>query len=380
MKIVIAPDSFKGSLSAVDVSDSIERGILKVIPEAEIIKLPMSDGGEGLVNTILTVLGGTMVQKEVTGPLGDKVLADFAIVEEGQTAVIEMAEASGLPLVPPDQRNPLLTTTYGTGELIKAALDKNVKKIIIGIGGSATNDAGVGMAQALGVKFLDKEKNCISFGGGELNKIEKIDLSDLDPRIKDVEVKVACDVNNPLYGHNGAAYIYGPQKGATKEVVRILDDNLSYIGKKIKDEMGIDLQNIPGAGAAGGLGAGLVAFLDGKLVSGLDIVLNTYNIEEIMKDTSLVITGEGKIDEQSVNGKVTVGVAKKAKSYGIPVIALAGTVNNKALKELNKHIDAIFSIIPAPVDLDEAFSKSSKWIEHTIEQVFKLLRVDVITN
>ncbi len=328
------------------------------------------------VSTILAVMGGKMIEKEVTGPLGEPVVANFALVEQGDLAIIEMAAASGLPLVPCGKENPMDTTTYGTGELIKAAIDEGAKKIIIGIGGSATNDMGVGMAQALGISFLNKFHNPIGFGGGELSKITKIDYSGLDTRISDVDIIVACDVNNPLYGENGAAHIYGPQKGARPDMIEVLDNNLRYLSMLLKADLGIDFQGILGSGAAGGLGAGLMAFLHGKLVSGIDIILDIYNIVEKLEDVGLVITGEGQIDRQSINGKVAIGLAKKAREYGVPVIALAGTVDNVALTDLNSYIDAIFSITQGPVSLNEAFANTSTWIEDTTKQIMRLITLN----
>ncbi|MFP4660630.1 MAG: glycerate kinase [Halanaerobiales bacterium] len=376
MKVLIAPDSFKGSLSAVEVADYIERGLLKVCKDVKVIKLPMADGGEGTVDTILAALSGKFIEAEVTGPLGNQVIAGFGLIDKGRTAIIEMAAASGYTLIPEDQANPMKTTTYGTGELIKAALDKGVEEIILGIGGSATNDAGVGMAQALGVSFLDNADKDIGFGGGELSRIKKIDCSCLDSRIEKVNIKVACDVNNPLYGENGAAYVYGPQKGATDKMVKTLDKNLRHIAKLIKNKTGIDLQTVPGAGAAGGLGGGLKAFLDAELLSGIDIILDTYNIDDKIKGTDLVITGEGKIDKQTMNGKVPLGVARMANHYSIPVVAIAGMVVSDECSELNEYIDCIFSITQAPVDIEQAKKQTSSWIEFTTQQIinFYLLK------
>jgi len=259
VKIVIAPDSFKGSLTALEAANAIEDGFRRVFPEAEIVKVPMADGGEGTVQSLVDATGGRIVKRIVTGPLGDKVEAQFGILGDGKTAVIEMASASGLPLIPPHKRNPMVTTTYGTGELIKAALDMDCRKFIIGIGGSATNDGGGGMAQALGVKLLDKDGNDIPFGGKGLLKLNRIDISTLDPRIAESEIVVACDVDNPLTGPRGAARVYSPQKGATPEMVEILEKALERFAEVVKRDLGKDVKNIPGAGAAGGLGAGLMA-------------------------------------------------------------------------------------------------------------------------
>lgn len=374
MKIMIAPDSFKGSLSAIEVAENIEKGILRVFPNAAIIKVPMADGGEGTVQTLITATGGKKVYKTVTNPLGEPVEAYFGILGDGKTGVIEMATASGLPLIPFEKADPSKTTTYGTGELIKAALDKGIEQLIIGIGGSATNDGGVGMAQALGVHFWDENQQEIGFGGGELKRIESIDLSELDPRIKDVKIQVACDVSNLLYGPDGAAYVYAPQKGADPEMVKELDDNLRYFADIVQKELGMDIQNIPGAGAAGGLGAGLVTFLNAELKSGVEIILDVIELKKKMFDVDLVITGEGKIDGQTVNGKTPIGVARIAKEQGIPVIAIVGTIGVQAEKVLSEGIDAIFSIIQEPVDIKEAIEKTPKWLQLTSEQVMRVLK------
>jgi len=374
MKILIAPDSFKGSLDAIAVANHIENGILKVLPEAEVLKMPMADGGEGTVKTLVEATRGRYIYKEVTGPLGERVNAYFGVLGNEKSAVVEMTTASGLPLVPEGKETPLKATTYGTGELIKYALDEGVKDLIIGIGGSATSDAGIGMAQALGASFKYANGQEVGFGGRELNKITEINLSKLDKRIKETKIHVACDVNNPLYGPDGAAYIYAPQKGASLEQVKILDNNLRYFAELVEKELGLDLQGISGAGAAGGLGAGLVAFLNGELNSGLDIILANYNIEEILQGVDLVITGEGKIDQQSLCGKVPIGVARRAAKYHIPVVALTGIFDYQASAELNNYIDAIFCIAQEPVSIKEAISNTSVWIEVTSEQIIRLLK------
>lgn len=374
MKVIIAPDSFKGSLSAIEVADHIEKGILSVFPGAEIIKVPMADGGEGTVQTLVDATGGKIIRKKVTGPIGEKVEAYFGILGNKKTAIIEMATASGLTLLHEDKKNPLLTTTYGTGELIAYALNYDVEEIIIGIGGSATNDAGVGMAQALGVSFTDENGEEIGFGGGELKRIKNINMNKLDKRIKDITVRVACDVTNPLYGPEGAAYIYGPQKGATLEQVEYLDENLKYISTLIKEQFGVELQSIPGTGAAGGLGAGIVVFLNGKLSSGLDIVLKAYDFDKKLHGVDLVITGEGKIDTQTINGKVPIGVAKMAKKHDVTVIAIAGIIEYEAYDFLKSYIDSIYSISQGPVSIQEAMSNTAKWIEITTIQIMNTLK------
>ncbi|MFW6035026.1 MAG: glycerate kinase [Halothermotrichaceae bacterium] len=372
MKILIAPDSFKNSLTAMEAAESIEKGILKVYPDADIHKLPMADGGEGTVQSLIDATGGRKKYKEVLGPLGHSVKAYYGLLGDNRTAVIEMATASGLPLVPREKADPRKTTTYGTGQLIKAVLDEDIKKIIIGIGGSATNDAGVGMAQALGIKFMDANGKEIGHGGSELCKIKKIDMTGLDKRIEDVDIKVACDVSNPLHGPDGASYIYGPQKGATPNIVKELDDNLRYFADIVKEKLNINLQGIPGAGAAGGLGAGLVVFLDAELESGIDIILKASKLEDYLPNVDLVITGEGRIDEQSLNGKTPIGIARKAKEYNLPVIGIAGSLGQKASLVLDEGIDSIFSIIPHPIDLDNALQHASEWLELTAEYIMRV--------
>ncbi|MCK4257863.1 MAG: glycerate kinase [Halanaerobiales bacterium] len=373
MKILIATDSFKGSLTAREVGESLERGLKKANPRFSIHILPMADGGEGTVESLVDSTAGRIVKKSVTGPLGERVDAFFGILGNEKTAVIEMSAASGLPLVPNDKRNPLKTTTFGTGELIKAALDEGCRDLIIGIGGSATNDCGVGMVQALGGHFLDVDSNEVGYGGGELQRIHTIDLSGLDTRLLETTIQVACDVENPLYGKNGAAYIYGPQKGATPEMVEELDTGLRHIGMLIQQTLGISVGNFPGAGAAGGLGAGLMAFLKAELKCGIDIVTEASKIEEIIPEMDIVITGEGKIDLQTIYGKTPIGVAKVAKKFKIPVIGIAGTLGDGAEMVYEHGIDALFSIINAPMTLEQAMEKSESLLVQLGENVGRLL-------
>ncbi|RKY00394.1 glycerate kinase [Candidatus Poribacteria bacterium] len=373
MRVVIAPDSFKGSLTALEVANAVEEGLKRVIPDLEAVKVPMADGGEGTVQSLVDATGGRIIKRTVTGPLGEKVEAEFGILGDGVTAVIEMASASGLPLVPPEKRNPMVTTTYGTGELIKAALDMGCRRFIIGIGGSATNDGGAGMAQALGVKLLDKDGKQIPFGGGGLLKLERIDISTLDPRIKESEIVVACDVDNPLTGPRGAARVYAPQKGATPEMVEILDRALKRFAEIVRRDLGKDVENVPGAGAAGGLGAGLMAFLNAKLRSGVEIVIETVKLEEKMRGADLVITGEGGIDSQTVFGKTPIGVAKTAKKFDLPVIAIAGGISDDASVLYEHGIDAMVSIIPRPMSLEEAISRGAELVADAAERAARLL-------
>ncbi|MFW6006971.1 MAG: glycerate kinase [Halanaerobiales bacterium] len=371
MNILIAPDSFKGGLTALEVAQSIEKGIKKILPQSKISKIPMADGGEGTVRSLVDATGGTIIKKKVTGPLGEMVEAEFGLLGDKKTAVIEMAKASGLPLLSSREADPSRTTTYGTGELIREALNEDIDKLIIGIGGSATNDAGVGMAQALGGRFLDEEGNEVSFGGKELNKIKNIDISKIKELVKEIKIEVACDVNNPLYGPEGAAQVYAPQKGADPEMVKKLDDNLKYFNKIVRDQLNINLQNIPGAGAAGGLGAGLAAFLGAELRSGIDIVLEVNNFEKKLMETELVITGEGKMDGQTVKGKTAVGVARKAKELDLPVIAINGSLGKDYRLVLDEGIDAVFSCLIKPISLEDAVKNTDSLLEKVSEQVIR---------
>lgn len=368
MKIVVAPDSFKGSLTAIEVSDAIEKGIKEVFPEAEIVKIPMADGGDGTVQCLVNATGGEILKEKVVGPLGDEVLASYGILGDKKTAVIEMAEASGLNLVPENKRNPLITTTYGTGQLIKAALDHGCRKMIIGIGGSATNDGGAGMVQALGAKLIDKDGEEIGFGGGELKKVFRIDTKYLDNRLSETKVLIASDVSNPLCGPKGASRIYGPQKGATPEIIEELDESLAYFAKIIKRDLNKDVRDIPGAGAAGGLGASLMAFLDAELRPGIEIIIEIVKLEQAIKDADLVITGEGKIDSQTIYGKAPIGVAKIAKKYSIPVIAVAAIIGDDADIVHQYGIDNLIRVSEPPMSLTEPKSKKVWLIKKSIKQ------------
>jgi len=367
MKIVIAPDSFKGSLTAVEVSDAIEQGMREIFPKAEIIKIPMADGGEGTVQCLVNATGGEILKEKVTDPLGDKVLASYGILGDKKTAVIEMAEASGLTLVPENKRNPLITTTYGTGQLIKAALDQGCRKMIIGIGGSATNDGGAGMVQALGAKLLDKDGEEIGFGGGELKKVFRIDTKYLDNRLSNIKVLIASDVSNPLCGPNGASRIYGPQKGATPEIIEELDKSLAHFVKIIKRDLNKDVKDIPGAGAAGGLGASLMAFLNTELKPGIDIVIEIVKLERAIKDADLVITGEGKIDSQTIYGKAPIGVAKIAKKYNVPVVAVAAIIDDDAEIVYKYGINFLIKVSEPPMNLADSKFKKYQLIKNSIK-------------
>ncbi|MEC0555986.1 glycerate kinase [Bacillus haynesii] len=359
MKIVIAPDSFKESMTSLEAARSIEKGFKAVLPDAEYVNIPVADGGEGTVQALVDATGGDIVYQTVTGPLGKPVKAAYGLLGDGKTAVIEMAEASGLHLVPPGQRNPLLTTTRGTGELILDAAEKGVSNIIIGLGGSATNDGGAGMAAALGVKFLNRDGEEIENGGGALAEIAKIDVSGLNPKLKHIRFEAACDVDNPLTGPRGASAVFGPQKGANSEMTALLDQNLKHYAAAVKAELGCEIDSIPGAGAAGGLGAGLCAFLKAELKSGVDIVLDTLSFSELIKGADLVITGEGKIDGQTVSGKTPAGVAKRARSENIPVIAFTGSLGEGCELVYDIGISALFSIVPGISSLENALADGS---------------------
>lgn len=376
MKFVLAPDSFKESMSAKSVAKAMERGIKKVMPDAECIHVPMADGGEGTVQSLIDATEGTLYEIDVKGPLLNTVRAEFAMLGDGKTAVIEMASASGIQLVKKEERNPLYTTTYGTGQLIKAALDKGATNIVIGIGGSATNDGGAGMVQALGARLLDKDLNELPYGGGHLINLKNIDLKGLDPRLKYVTVEVACDVNNPLIGLKGASYIFGPQKGATKDMVEVLDNSLTHYANIIKSLLNKDIAKVSGAGAAGGLGAGLMAFLDARLLKGVDIVIKHTCLEEKMEGADYVFTGEGSIDDQTIFGKTPVGVSKTALKHNIPVVAFAGKVCCEEPQKLYKEgITAIIGIVPGIVTLKEALENGEENLERATENVVRLISI-----
>ena len=376
MKIIIAPDSYKGSLSAKAVAECIERGIKKIYKKAHIVKIPMADGGEGTVQSLVDGTNGKIIKLKVKGPLLREVDAFYGILGDGKTAIIEMAAASGLPLISNEERNPLKTTTYGTGQLIKSALDMGCRKIIIGIGGSSTNDGGTGMLSALGVKFLDQRGNDIGLGGESLANLYTVDVRDMDPRIKESIIIAACDVDNPLCGLNGAAHIFGPQKGADEKMIEILDENLSNFSEVIKRDLGIEIKDIPGSGAAGGLGGGLLAFFNAKLKRGIDIVIETTNLQENIKDADLVITGEGMIDYQTAFGKTPFGVAKVAQKYNVPVIAIAGGIGKDAESLYDKGFNSIFSIVDKPMQLEDAIEDAGILLEKTTERIMRTLKIN----
>ncbi|WP_318475149.1 glycerate kinase [Photobacterium leiognathi] len=369
MKIIIAPDSYKESLTAMEVATAIENGFRQVVPNAEYIKLPMADGGEGTVQSLVDASNGTIIERSVTGPLGEQVNGFFGLMGDGKTAIIEMAAASGLHLVSPDLRNPMLTTSFGTGELILAALDKGVEHIIVGIGGSATNDGGIGMAQALGVRFLDENNKQISYSGGALDRLHRIDISNIDPRLVSVKLEVACDVDNPLCGEKGASQVFGPQKGATPEMVTQLDNNLAHYAEIIKRDLGKDVKDMAGAGAAGGMGAALLGLFNAQLRPGIEIVMDAVNLADVLQDADLVITGEGRIDSQTIHGKTPIGVARAAKRFNKPVIGIAGSLSYDCNIVHEHGIDAVFSVVPRSVSLTEALAEAAINLELTARNV-----------
>ena len=373
MRILIAPDSFKNALSALEVATSLKKGLQKVMPDAEFKILPMADGGEGTVEALIDATRGEIIKTQVHDPLMRPVESSFGITGDGITAVIEMASASGIQLITFEERNPWVTTTYGTGELIRAALDQGCRNIILGIGGSATNDCGMGMAAALGVKFLDVTGKPVDQGGGALGEVFRIDINGLDERIKDSKIMVACDVSNPLTGPNGASHVYGPQKGADPEMVEKLDGNLKKFSDLINRQLGKEVSQIPGAGAAGGLGAGLIAFLDGKLAKGVSIIADKTGLDAAVAETDLVITGEGGIDSQTQFGKTPFGVAQVAKKHGKPVIAVAGTIGEGVEELYSKGIDAVISVLDRPLSLEAAIRQTRSLLEATGERMGRLL-------
>jgi len=375
MRIVVAPDSFKGSLTAKEAAENIRIGIQRVYPDIEISCVPMADGGEGTVQSLVDATGGRLLHAKVAGPMLHEVDAFYGILGDEKTAVIEMAAASGLPLVEENQRNPLLASTYGTGELIKQALDRGCRNFIIGLGGSATNDGGYGMAKALGVRFLDKDGQDIGHGGGSLSKLASVDVSQMDGRLKECQFTAACDVDNPLCGPRGATYVFGPQKGVKDEMLEILDKNLAHYAEAIKSTLHIDIKDCPGAGAAGGLGGGLMAFLGASLQRGVDIVIETVRLEQQVKGADLVITGEGMMDYQTQFGKTPYGVAKVAKKYNIPVIGLVGMIGKDANILYDMGIDTIFSIVNGPMPLETAIAKGPTLLQDAAERIIRLYRI-----
>ena len=373
MKILIAPDSFKDCLSARGVAAALAKGIRSILPDVDCMLIPMADGGEGTVESVTDATRGKRIALNVMDPLMRETSSFYGITGDGQTAVIEMAAASGIELLKVEERNPWITSTFGTGQLIKDALDRGVRKILLGIGGSATNDGGAGMAQALGVKFSGKTEAVSVQGGGALAELEQVHMEDLDPRIRQTEILVACDVSNPLTGPQGASAVYGPQKGADEEMVQKLDRNLVHMAGLIREHLGKEISEIPGAGAAGGLGAGLMAFLDARLMKGFDMIAGVVGLEERIRGADLVITGEGRMDAQTRFGKTPFGVAQMAQKYGKPVIGVAGSLDEDAdiLYELG--FDLLMPIQEKPGDLEYSLKNGQLLLERTGERMARLL-------
>ena len=385
MKIVIAPDSFKESLTALEVANAIESGFRSVFTDAEFVKVPMADGGEGTVQSMVDATNGSFIDLEVTGPLGNKVMAQYGILgtlqgEKSTTAVIEMASASGLHLVPRDKRNPLYTTSYGTGELIKDALDRGIKHIILGLGGSATNDGGAGLAQALGIHFQDENKKSMLFGGSALAKLAHIDTSHIHPLLSQCRIEVACDVDNPLCGEYGASAIFGPQKGATPEMVELLDKNLAHFADIIVQNGFEDHRLLPGVGAAGGMGLGVKTFLNAELKPGIEIVMESVGLAEQLEQADLVITGEGRIDGQTVFGKTPMGVLKQANKKGVPTIGIAGTLGTDSDAILSHGMMATFPIIPALDSLEQVLADAEKNLMNTSRNIAAIMKLGQTIN
>jgi glycerate kinase len=375
MKIVIAPDSFKESLSAMQVAQIIEAGMREIFPDAQYVKLPVADGGEGTVQAMIDATGGQRIARTVTGPLGEPVQAFYGLTGGEPVAVIEMAAASGLELVPPDLRNPLKTTSYGTGQLIRAALDAGARRFVLGVGGSATNDGGAGMAQALGARLLDASGAELGPGGGELARLDRIDASNLDERVREAVFEVACDVSNPLVGPQGASAIFGPQKGATVEMVAQLDANLRHYAEVVRRDLGHDIAGVPGAGAGGGIAGGMMVFLGGRLRPGSEIVTGAVGLEQALDGADLVITGEGRVDGQTVQGKTPVGVARVAQRCGKPVIAIGGCLGRDAAAVHAEGIDAIFSTVPRSCTVREALDEAEENLRNAARNVAAAIRL-----
>jgi len=371
MKILLAPDSFKGSLSAPEVVANLREGILRVVPEAQVDMLPVADGGEGTCMAIVAALGGEIIEAEVTGPNGNRVNAYFG--RAGDMAIIEMAAASGLHLAPRDALRPREATTYGTGELMLHALNAGCKRVLLGIGGSATTDGGAGMAQALGVRFLDEAGEEFVPVGENLARVAKIDMSGLLPALRGIEVITMCDIDNPLCGKNGAAHIFGPQKGADPAMVEYLDGQLSAIARTVGRELGRDVADLPGAGAAGGMGGGMVAFLGSRLQMGIETVLDTVGFDRLVSDADLVLSGEGKIDTQSLRGKVVIGVARRCKKHGVPLVALVGDIGDNIENAYEEGVSAVFSTNRVAVDFSVARTRSKSDMALTVDNLMRFL-------
>jgi glycerate kinase len=373
MNIIVAPDSFKGSLTALAAADAIVQGIRDVFPDAEIVSIPLADGGEGTVDALVRATEGKISQAEVTGPMGEPVEAHFGLLGDDVTGVVEMAQAAGLALVPPEKRNPLLTTTYGVGELMLAALDSGCRQLIVGLGGSATSDGGAGMAQALGVKLLGPGGAEVPRGAAGLASLEKVDMSGLDPRLQQTTIYAASDVNNPLCGPEGAAAVYGPQKGASEQMVRTLEAALGNLAAVIERDLGAEVRGLAGGGAAGGLGAGLVAFAGAEIRSGPNLVLELLQFEEFLPSADLVLTGEGKLDRQIEFGKAISGVALLAQKHEVPVIVFTGCLEEEEDELAERGISAVVPIAPGPIPEQDSMNRAGELLQAAAERAMRLL-------
>jgi glycerate 2-kinase len=371
MRVVIAPDKFKGSLTALEAAAAMARGVARAAPQASIDQVPVADGGEGTAQALVAATGGSFREAQVTGPLGEPIIACFGLLGDGRTAVLEMAAASGLVLVPPAKRNPLVTTTRGTGELLLAAIAAGATRVVIGIGGSATNDGGAGFGQAIGFRLLDDHDRDLDAGGGDLGRLARIERSARLGALDGVEIAVACDVTNTLCGPHGASAVYGPQKGAAPEMVERLDQNLAHFAGIVERDLAVAIKDLPGSGAAGGLGGGLVAFAGGKLEPGVELIINAVKLAQRLENTDLCLTGEGTIDAQSAFGKTAVGVARLARSLHCPTLALAGSIGPGAQAVLDHGIDAYFSICPGPLSLEQAIDQAGLLLEQAAEQAVR---------
>ncbi|MFC4355836.1 glycerate kinase [Chryseomicrobium palamuruense] len=378
MNIIIAPDSFKGSASAINITKKISEGVTRVYPHACIREIPLADGGEGTLENMVYSTRGKTISIEVHDPLMRKIRADYGILGDQETVIIEMAQASGLTLLSEEEKNPLMTSTFGTGELIRHALDMGYKKFVIGLGGSATNDGGMGLLQALGVKFYNSKGIELGDGGENLINLSHYDSSGLDKRLLDCSFTIACDVTNKLCGPNGASEVFGPQKGASLADIQILDVALNRYAEVIEKQQGINVKELTGGGAAGGLGAALMAFFNASVKSGIEIVMEYLNFEDIVKNSDLIITGEGKLDAQTLGGKVIKGVSDVGKKYNIPVIALCGEVELKPSKFDELGLLSAFPILPGPCSLNDAILNTLKWIPYKTEAVLRVLKYVII--
>lgn len=375
MKVVIAIDSLKGSLSSMEAGMAIKDGILAAKPDAEVIVKPLADGGEGTTDALIEGMNGERIDLTVTGPMHTPVDAYYGYLKDTNTAVMEMASAAGITLVPDSEKNPLLATSYGVGEMINDAIQRGCRNFIIGIGGSVTNDGGIGMLKALGVRFLDENGEDAGEGGQALAKVARIDVSGMNPLLKECHIQVACDVNNPLCGENGSTYVYGPQKGVTEDMKKTLDEAMAHFAGVTSETLENDYMNTPGAGAAGGLGYAFLAYTGAALTPGIELILDAVGLEEELSGADVVVTGEGRLDFQTAMGKAPVGVARLAKKYNAKVIAFAGSVTKEATACNNEGIDAFFPILRSVCTLAEAMDPvaARNNMTATVEQVFRLL-------